>query len=147
MAHLIDFVTEIAPEGVDLAALEALAGRVLAGEAVADGVALTVLTTGDGALRDLNRRFLGIDAPTDVLAFPEAAEAPLGEGEPPSLGEIAISVPNGRAAGGGAGARRRGRVVAPAGARPPPPVRLRARGGGRGSGPHAAPARSATWAT
>ena len=93
MAHLIDFVTEIAPEGVDLAALEALAGRVLAGEAVADGVALTVLTTGDGALRDLNRRFLGIDAPTDVLAFPEAAEAPLGEGEPPSLGEIAISVP------------------------------------------------------
>ncbi len=93
MAHLIDFVAGIAPEDVDLAALEALAGRVLAGEGVADGVALTVLTTGDDTLRDLNRRFLGIDAPTDVLAFPEAAEAPLGEGEPPSLGEIAISVP------------------------------------------------------
>ncbi|MCY3882699.1 MAG: rRNA maturation RNase YbeY [Chloroflexi bacterium] len=93
MAHSIDFVVEIEPEGVDLAALEALAGRVLEGEGVADGVALAVLTTDDETLRDLNSRFLGIDAPTDVLAFPEAAEAPLGEGEAPSLGEIAISVP------------------------------------------------------
>ena len=93
MAYAIDFVVEIEPEDVDLGALEVLAGRVLAGEGVADGVALTVLTTDDATLQDLNRRFLGIDAPTDVLAFPEAAEAPLGEGEPPSLGEIAISVP------------------------------------------------------
>ena len=93
MSHTIDFVVEIAPEGVDLGAIEELAGRVLAGESVADGVALTVLTTDDDTLQDLNHRFLGIDAPTDVLAFPEAAEAPLGEGEPPSLGEIAISVP------------------------------------------------------
>lgn len=93
MAHTIDFVVEIEPEGVELGALEALAGQVLAGEGVADGVALTVLTTDDDTLRDLNHRFLGIDAPTDVLAFPEAAEAPMGEGEPPSLGEIAISVP------------------------------------------------------
>ena len=93
MAHFIDFVVEIEPEGVDLGAVEELAGRVLAGEGVADGVALTVLTTDDATLQDLNHRFLGIDAPTDVLAFPEAAEAPLGEGEPPSLGDIAISVP------------------------------------------------------
>ncbi|MCY3647694.1 MAG: rRNA maturation RNase YbeY [Chloroflexi bacterium] len=93
MAHTIDFVVEIEPGGVDIDTLEELAGRVLAGEGVADGVALTVLTTNDETLQDLNNRFLGIDAPTDVLAFPEAAEAPLGEGEPPSLGEIAISVP------------------------------------------------------
>ena len=92
MAHIIDFVVEIEPEGVDLQELEDLAGRVLAGEGVADGVGLTVLTTDDETLQDLNHRFLGIDAPTDVLAFPEAAEAPMGEGEPPSLGEIAISV-------------------------------------------------------
>lgn len=96
MAHSTDFVVESEPEGVDLAALEALAGRVLEGEGVADGVALTVLTTDDETLQDLNNRFLGIDAPTDVLAFPEAAEAPLGEGEAPSLGEIAISVPTAR---------------------------------------------------
>ena len=93
MAHTIDFVVEIEPGGVDIDTLEELAGRVLAGEGVVDGVALTVLTTDDETLQDLNSRFLGIDAPTDVLAFPEPAEAPLGEGEPPSLGEIAISVP------------------------------------------------------
>ena len=93
MAHTIDFVVEMEPGGVDIDTLEELSGRVLAGEGVADGVALTVLTTDDETLQDLNLRFLGIDAPTDVLAFPEAAEAPLGEGEPPSLGEIAISVP------------------------------------------------------
>ena len=93
MPHTIDFVVEIEPEGVELASLEALAGRVLAGEGVADGVALTVLTTGDEELRELNNRFLGIDAPTDVLSFPEPAEAPLGEGEARSLGDIAISVP------------------------------------------------------
>lgn len=93
MAHTVDFVVEIEPEGVDIDTLEELAGRVLAGEGVADGVALTVLTADDDTLQNLNNRFLGIDAPTDVLAFPEAAEAPLGEGEPPSLGEIAISVP------------------------------------------------------
>ena len=93
MAHTVDFVVEIEPEGVELDALEELATRVLAGEAVADGVTLTVLTTGDETLRELNERFLGIDAPTDVLSFPEAAEAPMGEGEAPSVGEIAISVP------------------------------------------------------
>lgn len=93
MAHTIDFVVEIELEGVAIDTLEELAGHVLAGEGVADGVALTVLTADDETLQDLNSRFLGIDEPTDVLAFPEAAEAPLGEGEPPSLGEIAISVP------------------------------------------------------
>lgn len=93
MSHTVDFVVEVEPEGVDLESLRALAGEVLAGEGVAEGVTLTVLTTDDGTLRDLNLRFLGIDAPTDVLSFPEAAEAPLGEGEPPSLGDIAISVP------------------------------------------------------
>ena len=31
---------------------------------------LCVRLTGDAELRDLNARFLGIDAPTDVLAFP-----------------------------------------------------------------------------
>ncbi len=93
MGHCVDFVVEIAPPGVELASLEALAARVLAGEGTPDGVALTVLATDDATLRELNQRFLGIDAPTDVLSFPEAAEAPVGEGEPPSLGEIAISVP------------------------------------------------------
>jgi rRNA maturation RNase YbeY len=43
-----------------------------------------VRLTGDAELRDLNTRFLGIDAPTDVLAFPA--------GEPGRVGDLAISV-------------------------------------------------------
>jgi probable rRNA maturation factor len=45
---------------------------------------LSVRLTGDAELRDLNTRFLGIDAPTDVLAFPA--------GEPGRVGDLAISV-------------------------------------------------------
>ena len=45
---------------------------------------LAVRLTDDGELRDLNARFLGVDAPTDVLAFPAD--------EPGRVGDIAISV-------------------------------------------------------
>ncbi|MBV8527213.1 MAG: rRNA maturation RNase YbeY [Candidatus Dormibacteraeota bacterium] len=52
---------------------------------------LTVLLTDDAELRALNKQFLDIDAPTDVLAFPgdDAAHRP-----PPAtrVGDIAISV-------------------------------------------------------
>jgi probable rRNA maturation factor len=45
---------------------------------------LSVRLTGEAELRDLNARFLGIDAPTDVLAFPA--------GERGRVGDVAISV-------------------------------------------------------
>ena len=45
---------------------------------------LSVRLTGDAELQDLNLRFLGIDAPTDVLAFPA--------GERARVGDVAISV-------------------------------------------------------
>jgi probable rRNA maturation factor len=45
---------------------------------------LCVRLTGDAELRDLNARFLGTDAPTDVLAFPS--------GERRRVGDVAISV-------------------------------------------------------
>jgi probable rRNA maturation factor len=45
---------------------------------------LCVRLTGDAELRELNTRFLGNDAPTDVLAFPG--------GERARVGDIAISV-------------------------------------------------------
>jgi probable rRNA maturation factor len=45
---------------------------------------LSVRLTGDAELQDLNARFLGIDAPTDVLAFPA--------GERARVGDVAISV-------------------------------------------------------
>ena len=45
---------------------------------------LAVRLTDDAELRDLNARFRGTDAPTDVLAFPA--------GERGRVGDIAISV-------------------------------------------------------
>jgi probable rRNA maturation factor len=45
---------------------------------------LNIRLTGDAELRDLNQRFLGIDAPTDVLAFPSSDRV--------RVGDVAISV-------------------------------------------------------
>lgn len=63
---------------------------------------LTVVTlTGDEHLREYNRRYRGLDEPTDVLAF-AAQEAPVDERfqAPPGtehwLGDIVISLPRAR---------------------------------------------------
>lgn len=53
---------------------------------------LAVRLTGDAELAALNERFLGVAAPTDVLAFPS--------GEPGRAGDIAISVERAVAQGG-----------------------------------------------
>ena len=45
---------------------------------------LCLRLTSDAELQELNRRFLGIDTPTDVLAFPD--------GENARVGDVAISV-------------------------------------------------------
>jgi rRNA maturation RNase YbeY len=64
--------------------------------AVGSRVSLAVRLTGDEELRELNLRFLGVDAPTDVLAFPAD--------EPGHAGDIAISVERAVAQGDGDGA-------------------------------------------
>jgi probable rRNA maturation factor len=52
---------------------------------------LTLVITGDDQIQELNRQFLGIDAPTDVLSFPSE------EFDPDSglryLGDIILSYP------------------------------------------------------
>ena len=50
---------------------------------------LTVRVTGDAEVQALNKQFLAIDAPTDVLAFPAGDSI---ENEPPYLGDIIISL-------------------------------------------------------
>lgn len=58
------------------------------------GAQLTVLFCSDIRMRRLNREFLGIDAPTDVLSFPAAEDVKqLRGGEKPYLGDIAIALP------------------------------------------------------
>jgi len=51
---------------------------------------LTLLFTGKQKLKDLNRQFMGIDEPTDVLSFPAGDASP---GTEDYLGDIAICVP------------------------------------------------------
>lgn len=64
--------------------------------AVAPPVSLGLLLTDDEELRGLNLRFLGVDAPTDVLAFPA--------NQRDRAGDIAISVQRAVAQDSGDGA-------------------------------------------
>ena len=50
--------------------------------------AISVIVEDDAAIRDLNRRWRGIDKPTNVLSFPAAATPSIA---PKHLGDIAIS--------------------------------------------------------
>jgi probable rRNA maturation factor len=67
---------------------------------------LSIVLANDARLRQLNRDFLGIDAPTDVLSFP-ASEADGSETDPqtgsPYLGDILLSIPRARAQAKAAG--------------------------------------------
>ncbi|MCZ2120705.1 MAG: rRNA maturation RNase YbeY [Anaerolineales bacterium] len=52
---------------------------------------ITIVLTDDRQLHELNREFLGVDAPTDVLSFPSAELDPETGAE--YLGDILISIP------------------------------------------------------
>jgi probable rRNA maturation factor len=54
---------------LDRAALRRLAVRVLKAEEVTPPTEVSLAITDDETVRDLNRRYLGIDEPTDVLSF------------------------------------------------------------------------------
>lgn len=69
----------------DLSILQAAAAAALP----ADGDA-TIVLSNDTHLRELNRQFLGIDAPTDVLSFPSEDSDP--ETGIRYLGDIVLSV-------------------------------------------------------
>jgi probable rRNA maturation factor len=71
-----------APKGLDRTRLRAFAETLRT--RVSAGLPFCALLTGDSGVQDLNRDFLGIDAPTDVLSFPARDPSE-------SLGDIAIS--------------------------------------------------------
>ena len=54
---------------LDRAALRRLAVHVLRAEGVAPPAEVGLVVTDDETVRDLNRRYLGLDEPTDVLSF------------------------------------------------------------------------------
>jgi probable rRNA maturation factor len=56
---------------------------------------VTVVITEDKVLRELNRRYRGLDATTDVLAFPNETKGPFVavSGFPRYLGDVIVSFP------------------------------------------------------
>lgn len=62
---------------------------------------LTIVLTGDTRLHQLNRDYLGVDAPTDVLSFPASETDP--ETGARYIGDILISLARARAQADAAG--------------------------------------------
>lgn len=103
---MLTILWEDVPENAAHAALlERLFAVACATTHTAASAEVTVLLTGDDRLQTLNRTYRHVDAPTDVLSFPQR-EAPLADaGCKPALpaeseaclGDIAISVPRVRA--------------------------------------------------
>ena len=76
--------TSLAPDILEHAALAVLVHQSADGD-------LTIVLTDDAQLHELNRDYLGIDAPTDVLSFPASETDP--ETARRYLGDILISIP------------------------------------------------------
>lgn len=90
----------IAPE-VDLSILEQAAQETIRQAAADNGSEATILLSGDEQLHELNLKYLGIDAPTDVLSFPADFVDP--DTNVNYLGDILISYPRAQAQAAGGG--------------------------------------------
>jgi probable rRNA maturation factor len=79
---------------VGVEALRQAAIAALAHQA-APSVDVAVVVSDDETLRELNRRYRGVDVLTDVLAFPNETRGPFvgAGGQPHYLGDIIISYP------------------------------------------------------
>ncbi len=75
--------------------LERAAQAALEHESQASESELTIVLTDDARLHQLNREYLGVDAPTDVLSFPASETDP--ETGAQYLGDILISIPRAQA--------------------------------------------------
>jgi probable rRNA maturation factor len=75
----------------DTALLERAARLTLSLESAPADADMTIVLTDDAQLHELNLKYLGVDAPTDVLSFPADESDP--ETGAPYLGDILISIP------------------------------------------------------
>ncbi len=89
-------VDEAFEDLVDRNALEAAAVATLESEG-ATGYEMTVVVTDDETVRDLNRRYRGVDSPTDVLSFQVEGDSQDRFVSPPGfakyLGDVVIAYP------------------------------------------------------
>ena len=74
---------------VDEEGAAALARRTLVAEGI-DAGDLGLSFVDEAAMRDLKRKHLGIDEPTDVLSFPIDGREPLPDGIPRQLGDVVV---------------------------------------------------------
>jgi len=81
--------------------LERAARAVLEHESESQDGELSIVLTDEARLQELNRDYLGIDAPTDVLSFPASETDP--QTGAPYIGDILISVPRARSQAEAAG--------------------------------------------
>ena len=86
---------------VDASLLEGAAQAVLESQLAAPDTEVTLVVSNDEQLQQLNRQFLGVDAPTDVLSFPAGYTDP--ETGAPYLGDVLISYPRAEAQSAAAG--------------------------------------------
>lgn len=98
MEYLIELQHEVEIAGLDVHALERMAAHALAVEEVARPAELSIVITGDAAIREMNRTYRHTDAATDVLSFSQAeGEAfAVPDGETPHLGDVIISLETAR---------------------------------------------------
>ncbi len=80
---------------IDQQSLLACARQVIARENPGSEIELTLVVTSDETLRDLNSQHLGIDSPTDVLAFPADEFDP--DTQMTYIGDVIISFPRAQA--------------------------------------------------
>jgi probable rRNA maturation factor len=89
---------------IDSRRLREAAQKALAHESAPSRAELTLVITGDDKIRDLNRQYRGMDAPTDVLSFAETdARFVAASDEAVYLGDVIISYPRAEAQAASAG--------------------------------------------
>jgi probable rRNA maturation factor len=90
----ISLVQQVVPaERLPVRRLKRAAAWVLDRHAVAAGAGLCIVVTDDETIRELNRQYRQVDAPTDVLSFAMGgADSSVGQ-EPPYLGDVIVALP------------------------------------------------------
>lgn len=80
-------------ESVNADDVERQVVRTVTAVAPGDPVALTIVITDDATIQRLNYEYLGVDGPTDVLAFSqsEGAALPAPDAGPRYLGDVVVS--------------------------------------------------------
>lgn len=89
MIH-IEIAEGIQPE-FELDFLENTAQEVLRHQHASEDADVTLMLTGDEQIQELNRQFLEIDEPTDVLSFPADFIDP--DNQHTYLGDVVVSLP------------------------------------------------------